>query len=74
MSNDKCRCQCTKHYLSEKHCIWNSVTCSCENGKYLANIIDDSLIECDEITEETKAVPTNFDEKKYPVKHKVSIF
>ena len=47
------------------------VTCSCENGKYLASIIDDSVIICDEIIdavansydEETKKVTTNFNEK-----------
>ena len=42
----------------------NPSTCSCENGKYLATIIDDSAIMCDEIIEsydeETKAVPTTF--------------
>ena len=31
--------------------IWNPATCSSENGKYLANIIDDSVIMCDEIIE-----------------------
>ena len=34
-----------------------------QNGKYLANIIDDSVIRCDEITEETKTVTTNFNGK-----------
>ena len=27
--------------------IWNPVTCSSENGKYIAIIIDDSIITCD---------------------------
>ena len=36
---------------------------SCENGKFLASIIDDSAIMCDENIEETKAVPTNFNKK-----------
>ena len=43
-----------------------------KNGKYLASIIDDSVITCDEIIdaegklfdEETKTVPTKFNEKK----------
>ena len=26
-----------------------TTTCSCENGKYLASIMDDSAITCDEI-------------------------
>ena len=47
--------------------IWNHISCSCENGKYLASIMDDSAIMSDEIIEsydeEIKAVPTNFNEK-----------
>ena len=36
----------------------------CENGKYLASIIDDSVITCDEIIHaETETIPTNFNEK-----------
>ena len=34
--------------------------CSCENGKHVGSVIDDSVITCDEIIEETKTVPTNF--------------
>ena len=41
----------------------NSDTYSCENGKYLASIIDNSVIACDETIEETKTIPTNFNEK-----------
>ena len=40
----------------------------------LASIIDDSVITRDEIIEETKPVPINFNEKKQPIKHKISIF
>ena len=29
--------------------IWNPSTYRCENGKYLASIIDDSATTCDEI-------------------------
>ena len=43
----------------------NPVTCSCKNGKCLPSIIDNSVITCDEIIEETKTVPKNFNEKKY---------
>ena len=46
----------------KKNYIWNPATFSCENGKYLATIMDDSAITCDEIIEET--FPTNFKEKK----------
>ena len=35
-------------------------TCNCENGKYLASIMDDSAIMCDKIIAET--VPTSFNE------------
>ena len=33
----------------KKDYIWNPATCSCKNGKYLASIIDNSVIMCDEI-------------------------
>ena len=48
-NNDKCRCECKKHHMCEKDYIWNRATCSGENGEYLAGIIDDSVITCDEI-------------------------
>ena len=42
-------------------------TCNCENGKYLASIMDDSVITCNEVIEiyhgEIKTIPTNFNEK-----------
>ena len=38
-----------KHNICDKHCIWNSASCSCKNGKFLANTMDDSVITCDEI-------------------------
>ena len=50
--------------MCEKDYIWNLASRSCKNGKYLANIIDDSVIMCDEIIEETKTIPTNFNKKK----------
>ena len=53
-----------KRHVCEKDYIWNPATCSCENAKYLASIIDDSVITCDKIIdEETKTVTTNFNEK-----------
>ena len=60
--------------MCKKDYIWNPATCSCEYGKYLASAIDDSMVTCDEIIEETKSVPANFNEKKQPVKPKISIF
>ena len=38
-----------KHNIYEKDYIWNSAKCSCKNGKYLANIMDNSAITFDEI-------------------------
>ena len=35
--------------IFEKDFIWSPDTCSCKNGKYLASIIDGSVIVCDEI-------------------------
>ena len=37
-------------------------------GKYLASNINNSVISCDEIVEETKAVTTNFNAKMQAVK------
>ena len=51
MNNNKCLCECKnpkEHRVYEKDYIWNPATCSCKNGKYLANIIDDSVITFDE--------------------------
>ena len=43
--------------------IWNPATCTCENDKYLASIIDDLVIMCD-ATINTTTVSTNFNEKR----------
>ena len=47
----------------KKNCIWILATCNCKQGQYVGNIIDDSVITCDEIIEETKTLPTNFKDK-----------
>ena len=52
----------------EKYHIRNPARYRCENGQYLASSIDDSVITCDEIKEEAKAVTTNFNEKLQSVK------
>ena len=54
----------------QKQYVWNPATCSFENGKYLANIIDDSEIAFDKITEKTKLVPKIFNEKQVTYKTK----
>ena len=43
-NNDKCQCECKKHHICEKDYIWNPAPCNCKNGKYLASIIDNSVI------------------------------
>ena len=52
--------------------VWNPATCNCENEKYLASIMDDSAIICDEVIksydEELKAISTNFNEKNITCK------
>ena len=63
-NNSKCRCDCKKIHLDEKDYVWNSVTCNCENGKYLASIMDDLVTKCDEVIksydEKIRPIPTNF--------------
>ena len=56
-------CECKKHDICEKYYIWNPTACSCKNGKFLANITDDSWITCNEIIKETKPVITNSNEE-----------
>ena len=43
-NNDKCRCECRKTHVCAKYYVWSPATCNCENGKYLAIIMDDSAI------------------------------
>ena len=52
-----------KNIIYVRDYIWNPATCSCENGKHLSSIIDDSVITCDEIIEETKTIAASFNEK-----------
>ena len=49
-NNNKCQCEYKKHHICEKDYVWNPATCNCENGKYLASIMDDSVIIYDEVT------------------------
>ena len=78
--NSDCQYKCTSYMWCEKDYIWNSSTCSCKNGKYLASITDNSVITRDEIIDDkwsktlatgaksndeaTKSVPSNFNEKE----------
>ena len=51
-----------KYIIHIKNYVWNPATCNCENEKYLARIMDDSVITCDEVTEsyngKIKTIPT----------------
>ena len=50
-----------KTYMCGKDYMWNPARCNCEDGKYLACIIEDSVIRCDEIIDakETKTITKN---------------
>ena len=41
--------QVQKHPICKKDYIRNPATCSCENSKYLASVIRDSVITLDEV-------------------------
>ena len=38
---------------------WNPSKCTCENSRYLTNIVDDAVIVCDEIKNATDNLSTN---------------
>ena len=55
-NNDKCRWKCKnpkENCVCEKNYIWNLAT-----RGFNESIIDDSVVMCDEIIEEIKAIPT----------------
>ena len=54
-NNKKYQCECKKHYICEKDYVWKPATCNSENGKHLASIMDDSMINCDKNIHEKKA-------------------
>ena len=56
-NKDKRLCECKKRYVSEKDYVCNLSTCNCENGKYLA------IVMCDEVIESFDK-EANFNEKK----------
>ena len=63
MNNNKCRNKPEKIHVCGKDYLWNPATCDCENGKYLANIMDKII--CDEIIDVKE---TNFNEKNITCK------
>ena len=62
-NNDKCQCECKKRHKCGKDYIWNPSTGNCENGKWLASIMDDLAITCDEIID-SYVKKSSFNEKK----------
>ena len=59
----KCWHGCKNINICEKDFIWNPATCNCENGKYLASIMDKII--CDEIVDVKEK---NFNEKNITFK------
>ena len=70
-NNNKCWCECKKRHVCEKDYVWNPATWNCENGKYLASVMDDSMISCNEII---NVMETNFMKKIKLAKHRILIF
>ena len=58
-NNDKCQCKCKRHNVGEKDCVRNLATYNYKNGKYLASIMGESAIICNDADNKT-----NFIEKK----------
>ena len=73
-------CECKNDQTCKNNHIWDPSTCIWKNGKYLGNIIDNSVIRCDEIintvgnvsTAVTSTVSTNFYNKK--VRYKMDCY
>ena len=64
-----CKCDCkfggrkwisnhNRFFECKKGCFWNLATCSCKNGKYAGSIIDNLVVICSKIVEETKTILT----------------
>ena len=58
-----------------KDYTWNPATCNCENGKYLASIMDVSAVICDKVIDAHEAKSKQIlMKRKQPAKRKTSIF
>ena len=68
-NNDKCPFECKERHECEKDYVWNPAPCNCKNGKYLASIMIDSAIICDEIIESFEE-GANFNEENASCKTK----
>ena len=42
-NNDNCPCQCYKNHVCEKDYVWNPALGKCENGIYLASIMNKAI-------------------------------
>ena len=81
-NNDTCWCKCKKGHICKKDHICIPSSCNFKKAKYLAIIIDDSIVMCDEIvdvkakrmTEKQKQLQQTLMKKMQLIKHKVSIF
>ena len=60
-----------KRHICKKYYIWNPAPCSCENEKYLASIMDESAITCDEIIDVNAEANSNNEVKSYKKKTKI---
>ena len=66
-NNGKCWCECKnpkEQCALQKNYICNTSPYSCENGKYVGSIIDNSVVIFDENMKETKTVSTKSTSKK----------
>ena len=61
-NNTKYQCEGKNHHV-KKNYVWDPATCSCENGKY-GWFSDYVWWHLESYDEETKTIPTNFNEKK----------
>ena len=51
--------------MCKRDYIWSPATCNCENGKYLASIIDDSVTTSDEIKKQKLLEQKQFQQKLF---------
>ena len=76
-NNDKSQCECKNRHVCEKDYVRNSSTCSCENGKYLASIMDIQRLCVMKLKRQTmrkqKLSEQILMKRKEPVKHKIYI-
>ena len=69
-NNNKCRCECKKCHECEKDYIWNLAPCTTCDGIVKSYDEDVEARSYDE----TKTIPTHFNEKKKESERPVSIY